>query len=296
MEDSEWKILDLGNTPISYETARTVILAPDNADKVFREVPYIKPTGGKAYIFKSSFALSKLHPKFDPYKFMFMGKGYNKEFDVMKRYYHLKHSRTDLDKQLYNFQRHIYSLTLEETNGLMNYYLVHYFGNDYLLEAAQYRRGAPTVAEHGNGIILQNTSYDEVVNDSQEGLSLSDDDEPPSLISCFPEESVEVSRNDTPVLPVISSTRKRKSVSIQPYKHEVTPAVEKNVTVQIDIGQQQTQEVSNVDYLFAMNIAAQLQQLPREMKARVKFQIATVFYEAEMKAMNCSRDDLMTDG
>ncbi|XP_039250921.1 uncharacterized protein LOC120328478 [Styela clava] len=296
MDNSEWRILDLGNSPLSYETARSVILDPENADKIFREVPYIMPTGGKAYIFQSPHALSKLHPKFDPYKFMFMGKGYNKEFDVMKRYYHLKHSRTDLDKQLYSFQRHIYSLTLDNQHGMTNFYLIHYFGNDYLLDAAQHRRGAPTVAEHGNGIILTEISCEDTANSQ---IAICDDDELPAMASHFLDETEESDifpnhQNYESIQPVKSTMRKRKFVDIQPYKHESLS--EKKLSVHLEIGEHPSSvEIDNIDYLFAMNMSAQLQQLPKEMKARVKFQIATVFYEAEIKALNCSSTDLISD-
>lgn len=138
--------MDLGNTPLSFEIARNVLMDPNNSSKILTEAPYLNPSGGKAYLFQSPMPLSKLHAKFDPYKFMYLGKGFNKEFAVMKRYYHLKHKRTDLNKQLYNFQRHIYCLATDECdNTSSSLYLVHYFGNDYLLEDAIYRKGAPSV-------------------------------------------------------------------------------------------------------------------------------------------------------
>lgn len=301
---SEWRIMDLGNTPLSFEIARNVLTDPANSSKIFTEAPYINPSGGKAYLFQSPLPLSKLHAKFDPYKFMYLGKGFNKEFAVMKRYYHLKHKRTDLNKQLYNFQRHIYCLATDECdNTSSSLYLVHYFGNDYLLEDAIYRKGAPSVPvsnAFGEEIpsmlprtCLTTNSFDETpatmtntsVTDNQ-----SDDEE--SLSSILVNSKSEIPDNSPiqeyiPASPLVSSARKRKLVANSSTSRPERTLPDKRMSVAISTGKPSSAELDTADYLFAMNMAARLQQLPDEIKARAKFQIATVFYEAEMKALNC---------
>ncbi|XP_039250920.2 uncharacterized protein LOC120328477 [Styela clava] len=335
---SDWNLLSLGNAPLSFEAARNVLLNPANAVKIFPDVPCINPVGGRAYLFQSRLALCKLHAKLDPYKFMYLGKGYNKEFGVMKRYYHLKHNRTDLNKQLYNFQRHIYCLAIGEcSSDTMILYLVHYFGNDYLLEHAPYRKGVSsnnvvdhtatpldisceeTVIESLASTVSDNDcsiSFSEVKSESEEKFPTSEDFTPvadddqsssPTSISrshmsvqriesncltmdhgSIEDSSCRIASSSQNSLPIFSaeqsSSRKRKSNTVSSENQRKIFKPDKRLTLN-------DTDLNNAEYLFAVHTAAQLQQLPRDIKAKVKFQIATIFYEAEMKALNCSEND-----
>lgn len=306
---ADWRIMDLGNTPLSFEIARNVLMDPNNATKIFTEAPYINPSGGKAYLFQSPMPLSKLHAKFDPYKFMYLGKGFNKEFAVMKRYYHLKHKRTDLNKQLYNFQRHIYCLATDECdNTSSSLYLVHYFGNDYLLEDAIYRKGAPSVPVSNSSAELngddvpsliprttQQSSYSNstsIVNNisAARADNTSDDEESLPSVLANSKSDNSPSQDYISTSPLVPSARKRK-IGNMLFSRPERPSLDKRMSITLNTGKPPAAELDTTDYLFAMNMAARLQQLPDEIKARAKFQIATVFYEAEMKALNCPLND-----
>lgn len=251
---ADWRIMDLGNTPLSFEIARNVLTDLNNTSKILTEAPYINPSGGKAYLFQSPMPLSKLHAKFDPYKFMYLGKGFNKEFAIMKRYYHLKHKRTDLNKQLYNFQRHIYCLATDESdNTSSSLYLVHYFGNDYLLEDAIYRKGAPAVpvsappAAEGNGDDVpsliglpgtnQLSSYSDSTsilnNPSAIGASNTSDDEE-SLPSILANSKSDNSPSQDYLL-TSPSNRKRKIGSTL-FSRPERPSLDKRMTISLNTG------------------------------------------------------------
>lgn len=319
---SDWNLLNLGNAPLSFESARNVLLDPANAVKIFPEVPCINPVGGRAYLFQSRMALCKLHAKLDPYKFMYLGKGYNKEYGVMKRYYHLKHNRSDLNKQLYNFQRHIYCLAIGEcSSDTMILYLVHYFGNDYLLQDAPYRKGVSSTNVGDHMTLPLNISYEESIIDpqmsyisdseypasftevksesneksSEDFTPVGDDGEPSSPIShdfmsskkeqnrSIPGNSLRIeSKNSTQILAIGQSSRKRKLPNFKEHRREIC-LEEKKAPI--------SAELNNAEYLFAVHMAAQLKQLPKNIKAKVKYQIATIFYEAEMKTLNGSEHE-----
>lgn len=270
--ENDERIMNLGNFVISYELAKKVINDPANEDKVFAEFPCFHPTKGMAFLVKSLIPLPKFHSRLDPFKFLYFGKGVNKEFSVLKRYYHLKHSRLDIDKTLHNFQRHIYC-GIEEERDLYNptIYLVHYFGEDELLQSAHLKKRG---CSRPNATIMVNTN----LNSFAESPTLPSETDDPYIPLPTGQAALEADLEELEYSP---------SLALNPPKRKKFQG-RSDETVQGGDNSPSHTSTNSPDYVYALSIASQLQQLPDELKVRVKFQIATVFYEAEMEALNGS--------